>query len=269
MPQQVGPCEPWPFVPDCCQLPEGVEQETIDRQRAVATSILWALSGRRVGPSCAITVRPCRKSCLDSGSVTVQGATAGPWVPYLGRDGVWRNASVCGCASDCGCGELCEVRLEGPVHDVLAVEVDGETLPPEAYRVDAPGLLVRTDGECWPDCQDLAAPCGEEGTFCVTYRIGLPLDAAAIAAFSAMVCHLVKDCSGGCGCKVASNRNLSRLSRQGVDLEFADPTLLYSEMRTGIPAVDLWLTAVNPYRQASPSQVFSPDYKRPRTQIWP
>ncbi|WP_330435908.1 hypothetical protein OIC43_37305 [Streptomyces sp. NBC_00825] len=151
----------------------------------------------------------------------------------------------------------------------MSVQVDGETLPPESYRVDAPGLLVRTDGECWPDCQDMAAPCGEPGTFCVTYRLGLPLDAAAIGAFSAMVCHLVKDCAGGCGCKVASNRNLSRMSRQGVDLEFADPTLLYSEMRTGIPAVDLWLIAVNPYRQASPGQVFSPDYKRPRTQIWP
>ncbi|MEU2264924.1 hypothetical protein ABZ568_00420 [Streptomyces olindensis] len=269
MPLRIGPCEPWPFEPECCSLPDGVEEATIDRWRSVATFILWALSGRRWGPSCPYTVRPCRKSCLDSGGLTVRWQTAGPWVPYLGRDGAWRNASVCGCESDCSCGELCEVRLEGPVHDILAVEVDGQTLPENAYRVDASGLLVRTDGGCWPDCQDMAAPCGDPGTFCVTYRIGLPLDDAAVAAHSALVCHLVKDCGGGCGCKVSTNRNLSRLSRQGVDLEFADPTLIYSEMRTGLPAVDMWLNAVNPYKQASPSRVYSPDFKRPRTQTWP
>ncbi|WP_019061688.1 hypothetical protein [Streptomyces prunicolor] len=269
MPLRIGPCEPWPFDPVCCNLPEGVDQEVIDRQRSVATFILWALSGRRWGPSCPYTVRPCRRACLDAYPLTVRWQTAGPWIPYLGRDGAWRNASVCSCKSDCSCGELCEVRLEAPVHDVLAVQVDGETLPQDAYRVDSAGLLVRTDGGCWPDCQDMAAPCGDPNTFCVTYRVGLPLDEAAIAAFSALVCHLVKDCSGGCGCKVASNKNLSRLSRQGVDLEFADPTVIYSEMRTGIPAVDMWLTAVNPYRQTSPSRVYSPDFKRPRIQIWP
>jgi hypothetical protein len=270
MPLRIGPCEPWPFEPECCQLPEGVGPETIDRWRAVATSILWALSGRRWGPSCPYTVRPCRKRCLDSsGPISFQAGGTGPWIPYIGADGVWRNASVCGCKSDCSCGELCEVRLDGPVHDIVSVEVDGVMLPPESYRVDSANLLVRTDGQCWPDCQDMAAPCGEPDTFCVTYRIGLPLDEAAIAAFSALVCHLVKDCSGSCGCKVSTNRNLSHLSRQGVDLEFADPTVIYSEMRTGLPAVDMWLNAVNPYRQTSPSRVYSPDYKRPRAQTWP
>lgn len=268
MPIQIGPCDPWE-VDLCCDV-EDVDPAVIARWQAVATSILWALSGRRWGP-CPITVRPCRRSCLDSAPISFQaGVGTGPWVPYIGTDGMWRNASLCGCSSDCGCGELCEVQLVGPVYDVVEVNVDGVVLPNDgtAYRVDAPNLLVRTDGECWPDCQDMAAPAGSDGTFTVTYRWGLPLDQAAIAAVSELTCHLLKGCSPGtCGCKV--NRNVTKVSRQGFDLEMADPTLLYSEGRTGLPMTDLWLAAVNPYRLTSPSRVYSPDLKRPRVTTWP
>lgn len=268
MPIQTSPCAPWPLDLSCCPQAEEADPDVVDRWSRVATTILFYLSGRRWGPSCPYTVRPCRRACMDS--LPLASSSGGPWVPYLGRDGLWRNASVCGCVSDCSCGELCEVRLEGPVHDVLAVEIDGEVLPPSAYRVDAPGLLVRQDGGCWPDCQDMAAPLGEPGTFGVTYRVGLPLDDAGIAAFSELVCHLLKGCKGAggsCGCKMPAN--VTRLSRQGVDQEFADPTLLYSEMRTGLPLTDLWLVAVNPYGRSSASRVYSPDYKRPRSTTWP
>jgi hypothetical protein len=62
---------------------------------------------------------------------------------------------------------------------------------------------------------------------------------------------------------------MTRLSRQGVDYEWADPTLIYSEGRTGLPLADLWLATVNPYRLTSPSRVYSPDFKRPRVTQWP
>ncbi|MGW4007965.1 hypothetical protein [Streptomyces sp. NPDC004763] len=266
-------CEPWPFEPSCCSAADDVEDAVLERWKNVATSVLFALSGRRWGPSCPYTVRPCRKRCLDGGGPlngAVWGAAStGPWIPYIGSDGVWRNASVCGCgsASDCSCGEICEIRLEGPVYDVVEVQVDGDVLPPEAYRVDSAGLLVRQDGECWPDCQDMAAPLGEPGTFGVTYRIGLRLDEAAIAAYSELVCHYLKGCGGGsCGCKAPAN--VSRMTRQGVSVEMGDPTLIYSEMRTGLPLVDAWLAAVNPYRQPTASRVYSPDFRRPRTTTW-
>ncbi|MEV3895297.1 hypothetical protein [Streptomyces anulatus] len=240
------------------------------RLQKAATFILWALSGRRYGPSCPITVRPCRRSCLDSFAFSVQWGAVGPWIPYIGSDGLWRNASVCGCASDCSCTELCEVKLEGPVYDIVEVDVDGVVLEGggAAYRVDSPNLLVRTDGECWPECQDMAAPAGTDGTFSVTYRTGLLLDEAATAAVSELTCHLLKGCSpGSCGCK--ANKNVTRLNRQGFEMELADPTLIYSEGRTGLPLADLWLAAVNPYGMASASRVYSPDYKRPRVTTWP
>lgn len=268
MPIETGPCEAWP-TRLCCDV-EGVDPEDVEHWTLVASQILWALSGRRIGP-CPVVVRPCRRSCLEStGLVSFQtGIGVGPWIPYVGVDGLWRNASICGCRSDCSCGELCEVYLPGPVYDVTEVTIDGQVLQPEEYRVDAPGRLVRVGDGCWPDCQDMSAPPGEEGTFAVTYRIGLPVDEAAVAAVSELTCHLLKGCrgQGACGCK--ANPNVTRISRQGVETWLQDPMAVYSEGHTGLPLVDLWLAVVNPYRLTSPSRVYSPDFRYPRVQQWP
>ena len=262
---QVGPCDPWPIRP-CCDLTR-YEEADVEFWTRVASSILWALSGRRWGP-CPVTVRPCRRSCLDGGPLLVRwGATAGPWIPYMDAGGKWRNASVCGCKSDCSCGELCEVYLPGPVYDVPEVNEGGQILAPGLeYRLDAPGRLVRLGGGCWPSCQDMAAPVGAPNTLAVTYRWGLPLDEAAIAAVSELTCHLLKGCGSGCGCN--STTNVTRLQRQGVEIE-SDPTVIYAEGRTGLPIVDAWLMAVNPYKLDSPSRVYSPDFRRPRVTQWP
>lgn len=268
MPINTSPCEAWPLDPSCCPALEDADEATIGKWSKVATQILWRLSGMRWGPSCPIVVRPCRRGCLDAYPLAVHWAGA-PWIPYIGADGQWRNASVCGCATDCSCTELCEIRLEGPVYDILSVQ-DGETLlPREAYRVDSGARLVRTDGNCWPGCQNLEAAPGEPDTLTVTYRTGLPLDEAAIAAYGTYVCHLVKGCGTSCGCALQQSRNVSRVSRQGVDLEFADAGALFTEGRTGIAAVDQWLAAVNPYRLTSPSRVMSPDVKPQRVITWP
>lgn len=265
-------CDPWP-VELCCKAAEDADEETLARWTLVASQILLRLSGRRWGPSCPITVRPCKQACADSsppgGGMWFPGQSSGGWVPYSGADGAWRNASLCGCTSSCSCTELCELRLDGPLHDVMEVLVDGEALVPEAYRVDNGHMLVRTDGECWPTCQDMTAPCGEPGTVCVTYRTGLRLDASAIAAASELTCHLLKGCNpgGGCGCR--ANSNITRIQRQGVEMERADPSLIYADGRTGLPLTDLWLSTVNPYGQPSASRVYSPDYRRPRQTTWP
>ncbi|MGD9485752.1 ParB/Srx family N-terminal domain-containing protein [Streptomyces sp. TRM70308] len=129
-----------------------------------------------------------------------------------------------------------------------------------------------TDGECWPTCQDMAEPEGAPGTWTVTYRWGLPLDEAAIAAVSELTCQLILAClppgTKGCGeCRLPGN--VTRVVRRGVEIEMADPTLIFGEGRTGLPLVDLWLSTVNPHRLASPSRVFSPDLKRPRVTTWP
>lgn len=268
-----APCEAWPVDTSCCDLPEGTPQETIDRWALVATTYLWLSTGRRYGPSCPVTVRPCRKSCADAwgplASRWGSAWTTGPWLPYKGPDGLWRNASPCGCTDDCSCTELCQVYLEGPVYDVVSVQ-DGEVLlPPEAYRVDNGNLLVRTDGNCWPDCQDMAAAPGEPNTLAVTYRTGLGLDSLALAAVSELTCHYIRGCSGSCGCGANPPRNLRSLSRQGVTMDMADPITMSETGLTGIRSVDDWIRLVNPQRLQAPMRVYSPDMRRGRLTTWP
>ncbi|MGF0163055.1 hypothetical protein ACQRET_03295 [Streptomyces koyangensis] len=269
---RVGPCEPWPTVL-CCDTDE-YEPAEVERWTRVASTILWHLTGMRYGP-CPVTVRPCSRSCLDGGAPlsfqAMPGASTGGWVPYIDGAGIWRNASLCGCKSACSCGELSEIYLPGPVYDVVEVNDGGQVLAPGLeYRLDAPGRLVRLGGGRWPTCQEMAEPEGAPGTLTVTYRWGLELDDAAVAAVSELTCHLLRGCGAGggsCGCK--ANPRATRVSRQGVEIERQDVTLLYTEGLTGLPVADAWIKAANPYGLRSPSRVYSPDYKRPRFTVWP
>jgi hypothetical protein len=272
MPAPRPVCDPWPLDRTCWNLPATVTEAEITRWSKVATQLLYRLSGGVFGPSCPVTVRPCRLRCGDGGWgwswLGSAGYLGAPWIPYVGADGLWRNQSVCGCRTSCSCTELCELLLPGPVYDVVSVTDGTLTLPSTAYRVDNASRLVRTDGNCFADCYDQQAACGTAGTLCVTYRTGFALDDAAIAAVSALTEHYVRGCSG-CGCGVASNRNVTRVNRQGVTMEFPDPSDLAEGGRTGLELVDSWLATVNPSRLTAPLRVLSPDFRAPRSTTWP
>jgi hypothetical protein len=268
----VAACDPWPVNDVCNDIPAGTTQVVRDFWVSVASQYLWAMTGRRIGPSCPIVVRPCRRGCGDSVwplGFWPAGYSGSPFIPYVGRDGNMYNAWLCGCQTDCHCGpELCEIRLRGPVYDIVSVDVDGAVLPAANYHVYDGDKLTRInpapvpDGEagaCWPSCQDLTAPPGSPDTFTVTYRTGLQVPTIGIAAVSALAAHFIRGCGDGCGCGVGTQQNLQRLSRQGVDLEFADPQQIFDDGRTGIEIVDHFIRALNPYKLASPLRVLSPD----------
>lgn len=274
-----GVCEPWPIRPaaGCCTTEDaGASQEDKDFAALAATELLWRLTGMRWGPGCPVTIRPCSRTC---GEEMLAGLGYGPgywgagtpFVPYIGRDGSWYNFRGCGCTTTCGCSELSEITLDGPVYDIVSVVENGVTLSPGAYRVDFAGgwRLVRTDGGAFASCQDLAAPPGTANTLAVTYRLGLPLDNLAIRAVSALYCAMLKTCggAGSCGCKLPAN--MTRMSRQGVDIELQSLTELTAAGLTGIKAVDEFILAVNPYGLRSASRVWSPDYKRARRVVLP
>lgn len=272
---QDGPCEPWPVNRDCWNLPAGVTEETITRWSLVASQTLWRLSGRVWGPSCPVTIRPCRTRCNDGvgwfwGLAGPAGLFWGsPFVPYIGVDGLWRNQrGTCGCTDECSCTELCRIDLVGPVYDVVAVQDGTVLLPPAAYRVDNGYQLIRTDGACWNDCYDQVASCGTTGSLCVSYRTGYALDEAAIAAVSALAEHYIRGCTG-CGCGIGSFDGATRVTRQGVTMERPEPDQLRDEGFTGLEFVDSWLSSVNPYRLTARPRVLSPDFRRPRAQTWP
>ena len=263
-------------------IPDDTTPEVIERWRQVAAELLYALTGNRFGPSCPVTVRPCRKACAESyGRYFNQGQflgagfqATGPFIPYM-AGGAMYNASLCGCASQCHCGpELCKVYLPGPVYDIVAVDISGTVVPPAQYNVlDGQYLVRRSDvdaedpaGTCWPSCQDMSLPPGAENTFTVTYRTGIPLSALGVAALSALTAHYIRGCEG-CGCGVTANKNLTRLNRQGVQLEFASPQQLLGDGRTGIDVVDQFIHAVNPGGLPRAMRVLSPDAPR-RPRIW-
>lgn len=266
IPTEEGPCN-WPVeldcAPDWATYPPGVQSAAA----AWATYILWSLTGRRYGP-CSITIRPCGPKCLgpngyltfpvNSGSTSSAGM---PWmIPWI-DNGVWRN---CGCAGGCTCSATCEVALPGPVAFIDEVTIDGVVLDPSAYRLDSLRgipVLVRTDGGCWPDCQDMDADVTEVGSFAITYQRGTLVPRAGQIAAGLLAAEFAKACVGQ---DCALPQQLSSLSRNGVEVTVVDPATLVDNGLTGIANVDLWIRAVNPTAKAQRSRVYSSDFRGPR-----
>lgn len=275
-PLDAGNCEVWPLEDGICfDIPEDTPANVILDWQRFASEYLWMMTGRRIGPSCRTTVRPCRKTCFDGffDLLRFPGGVAnstGGWIPYLVA-GEFRNATLCGCTHNCHCGpELCQIELPGPIYDITDVDLNGVTVDPASYQV-VDGRFLRRVGvgadECWPTCQDLTKRSGDADTFSVTYRTGLTIPVLGTAAVTILTAHLIRGCSGGCGCGVGTRQNLARLQRQGVELEFASTSQVFTDGRTGIEAVDMFIRAMNPHGVMSPLRVLSPDAPK-YPEIW-
>lgn len=253
-----------------CEAWADYSTEIQDLATALATTALRSLTGFRVG-NCPVTLRPCGERCAylrtwQTYPVSMGGSWAGAGGGFTPTviDGSWYNVG-CGCGgSPCSCTRLCEISLPGGISGPISVLMDGVLLPVDAFRVDNGNLLVRTDGECWPVCQDMAAPTTDIGTWAVTFTPGLPLDAAGQIALGILACEYAQAASGQ-ACRLPSNA--LQVQRLGVTIDLARQS--FPEGLTGIPEVDLVLRRYNPYALAAPSMVWSPDVRRGRTTTWP
>lgn len=252
-----GPCD-WPLDVSCVPLWDTYTNEQRSRAISWATFILDALTGRQFA-QCPITVRPCGPACSMAFGYQTYPAMApvsgapGTWMsPYV-LNGVWRN---CGCAGGCTCAPACRVHLGRPVASVVEVKVDGLVLDPSAYTLVGQWLARTDGGECWPSCQDAATPDTEEGTFSVTFSPGRALPVAGQTAAGLLAGEFIKACAGG-DCVLPPQ--IASLTRQGVDVEFVSPETVFSDGRTGIREVDLFITAVNPSGLRRRARVMSPD----------
>lgn len=261
-------CELWPLAAEC--LPPGWSTEPgawTGVQRAaveIATGVLRRFSGGQYG-LCRVKVRPCRKSCASWSGLAP--TLVGAWMTPVLSDGQLYNIP-CGCrGSHCGCGDLHEIPLDPAVHDILEVRVDGQVLPNTAYRVDSHRMLVRTDGQVWPRCQQLGLPDTAEGTWSVTYRRGTPPDRGGELAVTLLAIELVKACSGDKNCALPAR--VTSVVREGVTYDLIDEASVFERGRTGIPRVDMWLAAVNPYGARTGMRAYSPDTVRARSTTWP
>lgn len=229
-----------------------------------AAEILYALSGRQFG-LCELTVRPCYQKCGNGlGLITwdngILGASGFPWLPVL-QGGQWFNIN-CACRTSCSCTKVCEVWLPGPIDSITEVKLNGSVLASNKYHVDNRRALVRSDDQCWPKCQDMAAADTEDNTWSVKYVKGRPLPEAGRSALAEFTKEFLLGCVGDKCCKLPSR--VTSIQRQGVSVTLLDPMTFIDYGRTGLYSVDMWLKSVNPKGRSRGAAVLSPDIEVPR-----
>lgn len=224
-------CVAWPAEYPCDTT--DIDPVVLEQATAVASSLLWALTGRRYG-HCAATNLYRVTSCSGSSTPT----------PYKGGDGEWRNAT---CDGSCCRLEL----LHQPVRAVTAVRLAGVDLAASAWELEGDTLLLL---EGCPVCDD----CGP-APIEVEYEYGLAPPGPARLAVGEMACEFVKGWNGG-SCKLSS-RAVS-VTRQGVTIDLLDAADLFEQGLTGLPLADAFIRSVNPGKLAQRSRVLSPDLPR-------
>lgn len=256
----------WEIDTTCCTGWDDIDPTVQMTAAAWATEILDALTGHQFA-QCPVTLRPCGKACGFMGGYITwpvnSPASIGagtPWMfPFIDGSGLWRN---CVCAGACKCRATCEARMPYPIAAIDEILVDGVVLDPSAYRIDNGHIIVRTDGECFPECQNLDLPTTEPDTWSVTLRPGTPLPLSGAIAAGKLACEFAKACVGDADC--ALPQELISLSRNGVQVQVADPQLVLDNGLTGIHEVDTFIRAFNPGKLRARPRVFSPDVRPPR-----
>lgn len=244
-----------PFEPnyECCDDWDSVDPDLQERATELAWSTLRTLTAGRVG-NCPAIVRPCLGPPCDPCTEwwTHHLDARSSWVRAGLRAGEWIN---CVCAGpECSCERLCEIVMPGPVAGIVSVTLGGVLQPSEDYRVDNGHRIVRTDGLCFPSCQDMNAPLTEPGSFGIIYIPGIVPDSAGLWAAGVLACEYSKACSGA-KCRLPST--VTSIARQGVSMTFS--TALFDGGLTGIREVDAYILSVNPHGMVVPPMVWSPD----------
>lgn len=230
----VAACSPWAAIEDVPQSWRARvnDDELFEQMLAVATDLLFQLSGRQYPGACSESVRPFSCRCL---------------------------------ARPCSCAGVEEIELPNfPVSDVTEVKIDGAVLDPDLYAVHDFRYLVRLpnpDGTVpvWPRWQRLVRTSTEPDTFEVTYTWGLLPDNAGVHACKVLAYEMAKP-AGDQGDECRLPDRVRSLTRQGVSMEIegiADAA--FPSQRTGIREVDLWLDAVNPQKITQRATIWSPD----------
>lgn len=254
-----GPCSSWTPIWTCDV--SAASPTATGYAVAAATEIVWGLSGRQFG-TCSVTLRPCRRECYDPGwwqstGTVWYGGIYAPWgYPYAGPWGYWMDVGCGSCAGSCSCSEVPEVVLPAPVSSVTQVKMDGTPMVTGAYRVDDARILVRTDGQRWPRCNNLVLDDTQAGTWSVTALYGQAVPVAGQLAVGEMACELLRAMRGE-DCRLPAG--VQSIARQGVTINFPDAGEFLREGRTGFDLVDRFLATVNPYHLMSRSRVYSID----------
>lgn len=225
---------------------------------ALAVRILHALTGEVFGTR-PEKVRPCFTPQTRGSTYYGPGTPIPAWWPGVGV-GNPAASGACGCRSNCRHVTDADVWVPGPIASVTRVTIDGAVVPPESYVVRSRRWLRRTDGQAWPQDQDLNAADDEPGAFVIEYQRGIPVPQDGQIAAGVLAVDILRGMSGQ---ECALPARITSVSRQGLSMEI-DPRAYFAEGLTGVEAVDQWIMAVNPYKSRRPATISFPD--RPRVE---
>lgn len=260
-----GPCAPWCSTDDVqLNCPNYADDERAPTMIECATYILYELSARQFPGVCSTLVRPCNQQCgcnwLGNGYLWAGGDV---YLRGWGPGGYW----VGECGTQCGCGSVPEVVLDGfPVQAITQILIDGAVVDPATYRLDGNERLVRVSPNAqtqlyWPWCQDLALPTTQPGTWSVAYTYGTLPPVVGKQAAAQLACHLLAlTDAGDCALPVGT----TQIQRQGLTIQRELLATFKASGSTGLVMVDAFIAATNPGGWARPPSVFSPDRPNPR-----
>lgn len=212
--------EDLPASGDCLDL---LTSEQIDSAIEEASYLLYRMSDRRVYGLCEDTVRPSVRDHAHDG--------------------------VCQCYSI--------IRLGERPERILWVKVDGEVLPPSAYKLErGDQKLYRVDGDYWPHCQDLTAPIDADGSFAIRYRHGSPIDPVTKHAAIDLTMELVKLLVPGFRPQLPAD--VTSVSRRGVSLSKQDRDKIIRGGASTLDSVNQFMATHNPNNEPE-TYVYSPD----------
>lgn len=294
-----GPCTPWCDANDIwvsCGAPtttigSGSSLEVCDVDMTpyamMASYLLWELSGRLHSGRCERTVRPCGD--LGCGfQVLSRGYIVWPQDWYYGYSGYgWNGWNwMYDHNAGCGCVPLDRIDLAGyPVREITEVKIDGVVLPETEivngitqtnWRLDKRRFLTRMadvngNAQRWPACQRLDENDTEIGTFSVSYAYGQDPPLLGQFAAAQVGCEMYRSMSGG-DCQLPSGT--VRVTRQGITIDkmaalgwFRQSSKRYgaaARWQTGMPMVDAFLNAANPYGLTRRPMMMAPGQRRNR-----
>lgn len=223
-----------------CDSGYNFQADRIDDALALASDLLFELSGRQFPGSCQDRVRPICGAC-GCLSIREREARAFENRVWLGNDP--------------------KVYLHSALTQVDEVVIDGEVVDPDNYRIDAHRWLVRTDGERWPCNGSLV---NADSYFEVTFTYGVDPPIAGVRAASRLACELALACDPETTGECSLPQRVVSVVREGLSFELIDPQEFLDKGKTGLYEVDLFLATYNPHGHRRPPGVYSPDMQGTR-----
>jgi hypothetical protein len=146
--------------------------------------------------------------------------------------------------------------------------VDGAVLTPGTDYVlyngrrlvrQASNVAPLSEGAVWPCCQRLDLPDTMQGTWSLTYAWGKPVPDAGVLAAKELAVELAKAVANPTDPTIRLPQRVTSIASQGVSAVVQDPLTFIERGLTGIPVVDLFIMAYNPYGVRRRARVISPD----------